>query len=425
MAVPKFYHLKRNNVLILKYSFNSQRLEYYTGIVIDEKYYNKLYWKSGKDPIKAIAPDAVNISRKLKNMSANLLSIESDLEALKVPVTIDLLKKGLDQIYKSGMEPERIALDFMSYYQLVIDERKSGLRLLVNGRNAGKRFKNLAIKNIKSTKSALERYMKYAKIKVLEFSDINRHFYDRFRYYIMVKEEKEISTFGGFIKNIKTIMKEAKDDGLHNSSEYESKYFYMPSYESDTVALTLDQVDKIHALDLSENERMDKIRDLFLIGCYSALRFSDFIDLEIEDIQDNFIRVKQKKTGAYVTIPIMKRLKKVLKKYDNRLPKGCSNQEFNRVIKDVIKKAELTQIINVKTYKGGVEKIEPTPFYDMVSSHTGRRSYATIMFRKGIPTMLIMSATGHKTEKSFLRYIRATNEDKSRMLAETLKKLGL
>ena len=75
-------------------------------------------------------------------------------------------------------------------------------------------------------------------------------------------------------------------------------------------------------------------------------------------------------------------------------------------------------------YKKGIETVDPVPFYMMISSHTGRRSYATMMFKAGVPTLLIMAVTGHKTEAAFLRYIRATNEDKARMMSEMMNKLG-
>jgi hypothetical protein len=39
--------------------------------------------------------------------------------------------------------------------------------------------------------------------------------------------------------------------------------------------------------------------------------------------------------------------------------------------------------------------------------------------------MLIMSATGHKSEGNFLKYIRSTDEQKANLLAETFIKLGL
>lgn len=260
----------------------------------------------------------------------------------------------------------------------------------------------------------------------MKFEDINKDFYESFKAFCYSPDEnKEISTFAGYIKDIKSVMNEAKEAGLQNHDGHKATSFLMPSYESDTKALTLEEVDLIHALDLSGNPRMDKIRDLFLIGCYSALRFSNFVNLKVENISNGFIRLRQVKTGDLVTIPIMERLQRVLDKYEGALPAPVSNQEFNRVIKEVVRAAGLTYEVEVKSFTGGKAKVERKPIYELVSSHTARRSYATIMFKKGVPNMLIMSATGHKTESSFLKYIRANNEDKAVLMAETLKRLGL
>src|SRR5690606_33104431 len=155
------------------------------------------------------------------------------------------------------------------------------------------------------------------------------------------------------------------------------------------------------------------------------MRFQNYNDLTIDKIEDGFIRIKQKKTGNRTTIPIMNRMLMILDKYNGSLPNSASNQQLNRVIKLVAKLAGLTNIISVRKTNGNRETYVDTPLYSLISSHTARRTYATIMFKMGIPSMLIMAVTGHKTEKSFLKYIRATNEDKSRLMAEALKKLDL
>lgn len=111
-------------------------------------------------------------------------------------------------------------------------------------------------------------------------------------------------------------------------------------------------------------------------------------------------------------------------KYPNELP-TISNQKFNDYIKHVAELAGLTQEQTMTNTKGNKPNNYKAPLYTLISSHSCRRSYATNMFKAGVPPMLIMSATRHKTESSFLKYIRATNEDKANLLAETFKKLGL
>jgi integrase len=446
MALPKFYLEPRKTkhdqvknpkfAINMFYSFYGERLQYYTGIRIEAKFYkvednkgNPIDRSEVNKIISDSAPYAAIIKTNLKQIALDVQNIANTAKANKIPVTKKYLSSELDKIHKHK-EEAAVKIDaqynFITYYEKLIEDSKSGARFIHKGKKAGQVYSHNVVKNFGSTLAALKRYMSSARIKRLDFPDINKLFYEQFKAYIYsASENKEVSTFASYIKDIKIVMNEAKEAGLQVSDGHKASSFVMPSYESDTKALSLEEIDQVHQLDLSGSPRKDKIRDLFLIGCYSALRFSNFNNLKIENIDSGFIRLRQVKTGGLVTIPIMQRLQKVLDKYDGALPAPVSNQEFNRVIKDVIKEAGLTYRIEVKSFNGGREKIELRPIYELVSSHTARRSYATTMFKMGIPTMLIMSATGHKTESSFLKYIRATNEDKAILMADHMKRLGL
>jgi integrase len=446
MALPKFYleprkpsHDNDKNLKLainMFYSFYGERLQYYTGIRIDPKFYKTVDSKGNpiersevNKLISDSAPYAAVIKANLKQIALDAQNIANTAKANRIPVTKKYLTAELDLIHKHKPEDQqaaRVEYDFITYFEKLMIDSKSGARVIQKGKNAGHKFSLNAIKNYGSTLAAVKRYMSANRLKTLQFDDINKSFYDQFKAFCYgIGENKEKSTFAGFIKDIKSVMNEAKEAGYQTSDGHKAASFILPSYEADTKALTLAEVDQIHSLDLSANPRMDKVRDLFLIGCYSALRFSNFNNLTIENISEEFIRLKQVKTGDLVTIPIMKRLQKVLDKYEGALPKPVSNQEFNRVIKEVVKAAGLNYLVKVKSFNGGVERTVSKPLSELVSSHTARRSYATIMFKMNIPAMLIMSATGHKTESSFLKYIRANNEDKAMLMADYLKRLDL
>jgi len=61
------------------------------------------------------------------------------------------------------------------------------------------------------------------------------------------------------------------------------------------------------------------------------------------------------------------------------------------------------------------------PKYELVTSHTARRSFATNLYRRGIPSTQLMLLTGHRSESSFLRYIKVSREDNARDVAKKLK----
>ncbi len=433
MAIPKFYLEKRKDSegniiekdvpILMYYSFGAGRLQYYTGQRIDSKYYLDKYWTKGKAPVKSNAPGAVNINNYLDILATDVVNFHNQLRMSGTAATAALLREMLDE--KNKIKAATVdEIDLYEYAKLVYEARKTGERLVQVGKNKGNRFRPNGLKQFQSFISVLERYMKNARIKSIPFESIDKKFYESFRAFSLVKEEVELSTFATHIKVIKTLMSEAKEDGLHHSDAHKSNYFVMPSFDADTVSIDTDYLEKVENLDLSDKPAYDNVRDLFLVGCYSALRFSDFTNLKVENIDNNFIRIRQIKTGDMVTIPIMKKLKNIIKKHDG-LPRPISNQKFNDYIKEVFKLAGLTHKVKVRRTKGGSETYEELEYYKLISSHTARRTYATNMFKAGVPVMLIMAVTGHKTEAAFLRYIRATNEDKARMMAEMMEKLGM
>ena len=441
MAKPKFYLEPRPSTdqiqaINMFYSFNGARLQYYTGIRIEIKYFRPECNTSDTiKPIKSTAPFAAQLNSKLTDIKTDAIKLVNDTKGENL--NVKYIREQLDLIYKPKNLKPPLSTEatppstFITFFERIIEDSKSGKRLISSGKNNGSRYTRNAYKNYGITLSAVKRYLNYRGIKDLTFQDIRKSFYEDFRDYCYNIEQKEKSTFGSYIKDIKTVMSESNTPG------FKTQDFVMPSYEADTLYLTASEIDKIAALDLSDKTRMfntpkgsisyntlDKVRDLFLVGCFTGLRFSDFSTLEPSSIESNFIKLKQVKTGGRVTIPIINSLRPILNKYKDALP-TISNQKFNDYIKHVAYLAGLTENRKMKNTKGNLTNESTSPLYCLITSHCCRRSYATNMFKAGVPPMLIMSATGHKTETSFLKYIRANNDDKAKLLAETLQKLGL
>jgi integrase len=455
MALPKFYleprKLKDDSMKSPKlainmfFSFYGQRLQYYTGIRIEPKFYKagtaaKPTDKSDVNKlISENAPYASFIKANLNQIALDAQHIANTAKANKIPVTKEYVRAELDKIHKHKPEPtnekpEVVNDDFIAYYEQVIREKREGTKVIASGRNQGKRFSANSVKNQASTLTALKRYIDYKRTKRLPFQDINKTFYEDFKKFCFNIENKEVSTFGGFIKDIKSTMAEVSVE------TFKAKDFIMPGYEADTIYLNDEQIEQIARLDLSDHSKtvsikegentnityatLERVRDLALVGFYTGLRFSDLSNLDVKDIDGNFIKVKQIKTGGRVTIPIMSKLRPVLAKYPDGIP-SLSNQKFNGWIKVVARLAGLTELRTLTNTKGNIQNKVSQPLYELISSHCCRRSYATNMFNKGLPTMLIMNSTGHKTEAAFLKYIKATNEDKAILMAEAMEKLGL
>jgi hypothetical protein len=235
---------------------------------------------------------------------------------------------------------------------------------------------------------------------------------DDFVYFLKEKGYRS-STIRSFCQKIVTILHAAQREGYIVNIQARMS---LPADEgSKAVYLTLEDLQKLNDLNLKlENAA---IRDIFLIGCFTTLRYSDYSKLTRENIIENDIVIKTKKTGAAVRIPMHPYIHAIFEKYHYFLPVMKSQQNFNMRIKNICKKAGINELIRIERTVGLKIERKNYPKWKLVSSHTARRSGATNMYLAGIPVFRIMLITGHKTQESFFRYIRITAEENATTLA--------
>ena len=129
------------------------------------------------------------------------------------------------------------------------------------------------------------------------------------------------------------------------------------------------------------------------------------------------LQITQQKTGNRVAIPVHWMVSEILEKYEGNLPRSISNQKLNDYLKELGQLVGLNEKVTKTITKGGVKRIITHQKYELLSSHTARRSFATNLFRDGFPSESIRKITGHKTERAFLKYLKLTNEQHAQMLA--------
>lgn len=195
--------------------------------------------------------------------------------------------------------------------------------------------------------------------------------------------------------------------------------FRLPSDNPpEVIALTEGELSSIEKVDLSHNRRLGLARDLFLLECYTGLRFSDAVALTYDNVNtaEGVLDVVSQKTKERVRIPLHSRLLALLKAYEMTAPK-MANAELNRLVKRVAAIAGVTEPVRVMKYDGEQGKRHTVPKCEAITTHTGRRTFITVMLRRGVLPEDVMKISGHKDYKSFQRYIDA-NE---RRAAENVK----
>ena len=266
----------------------------------------------------------------------------------------------------------------------------------------------------------IQEYEKKRKIR-LEFRSITQTFFNDF---VAFLQELGLSTNTIWHKTVslKAVMKAANEQELTDNTKYQ--LFKNVSEESQAIALSENELDILARFDFSSSARLERTRDLFLVGCWTGLRFSDFTRIREENIKDDMITIQQQKTNEFVTIPLHPVFLRIWEKYNGNLPGNISNQKFNDNLKDVCREAGLTEHVIKSITKGGKKQTTIYEKWQLVSSHTARRSFATNLYKSGFPSISIMQITGHKTESSFLKYIKVTKEEHAKMLMMHWQKNG-
>lgn len=216
------------------------------------------------------------------------------------------------------------------------------------------------------------------------------------------------NTIKTIIDKIKAIIRKAKRQGYRVNHDYDNIKINIE--DSNAVYLNMDELNKLNALKGLSKEAQ-AVRDRFLIGCFTALRFSDYSKINSKNILHENIEIKTRKTGTKVIIPIHPIVKEIIIRNKGELPLLPSQQSFGNTIKRICKKAKINENVLYERTIGTQVVRKRMKKWELVSSHTARRTGATNMYISGIPVFRIMLITGHKTEQSFFRYIRIGKEE--------------
>lgn len=259
----------------------------------------------------------------------------------------------------------------------------------------------------------------------LSFGSLNRTFYNEFLDYLFCKAVKPdgtrgllTNTAGKVVRLLKAFARYEMDKG---SVPYASlKCFKAVEEETDAIYLDEQELAAIYQLDLSGNRRLEEIRDLFIVGCYTGLRYSDLTALEPEHIdraRQNIV-LRQRKVHKAVVIPLIDYVPHILQKYGYRLPR-YSRSVFNAAVKELGQRAGLTQAVELVRKRGNERVRRVCQKWELIYSHTCRRSFCTNMYLAGFPAEDLMRISGHKSPATFMRYVKVN----SRQAADRLRTL--
>jgi integrase len=274
-----------------------------------------------------------------------------------------------------------------------------------------------SIVKLNVNKKLIERFQTNTK-RVYLIKDVNEDFKLSF-YDFCISENYSQNTIARALKFIKTICYHAESNNIEVSKKLSG--LQINTVKVEKIYLDLNEISIIENCKDISKEHLINARDWLLISCETGQRVSDFLrftkDMIRYENKKPLIEFTQVKTGKIMTVPLSKKVMSILEKRDGNFPDKMSDQRYNEHIKEVCETAKINKVI-----KGGLQidnrkVIGMYPKWQLVTSHIGRRSFATNNYGK-IPTALLIGVTGHSTEQMFLEYIGKTDTQKAMQLAD-------
>lgn len=382
-----FVRIKSSSVIYMHHHIDGERFKVSTGVKVDA---DKWSVANNKPTNSQIMYKTINVSAHLKQCEFYLHMALRDLTELGggMPELMNFYRQR--EAGKRTIKPT--GTDFMSYFY---DYYK---KLEAEGKST-----------YLSYQTTYRRLEKYFGKKKPTFSEINIQFYEDFGKWLEtsggLSESNDVglskNTISGQWKNIKNIMNRTLGK-QHNSTDFKS--FERHEERSDNIALTQEEVDQISNVKLTGH--LDKVRDYFLLQCYTGVRFSDIDKVNSSNIKDGFLTYTADKTDEECIVPIRPQAKAILAKYKGKLPPVMSNQKYNDYIKLIGQEAKITDPFNSRITVGGKKVKSGKMRWQEMSSHTGRRTFATLCVEASVPVHLIMQMTGHLTLDNFDKYVK-------------------
>jgi site-specific recombinase XerD len=307
------------------------------------------------------------------------------------------------------------SLNINLYYQFdaYIDSKKDRVaRSTINVYNEVKRY--------------LMAYEQYSKRKI-SFESFDLNFYDDYVYFLTYEYQSyrykksetkglKVNTIGKAIKHLRLFLNDRVRRKIIPPMDL--SMFRSMEELSDAIYLTSTEIEKIASIDLSDNKLLEAHRDLFVLGCLTGLRFSDFSVIRQNDVRNRTLYIKQQKSEHWVVVPLRARAEYILNQKFNYSVPEVSNSEFNASLKVIGNLSGIDESIKFSYKKGNKAIPVIKPKYDWITSHTCRRSFCTNELLAGTPVELIMKISGHKSVKDFYRYVKVTSEQAAEKIKE-------
>jgi integrase len=267
---------------------------------------------------------------------------------------------------------------------------------------------------IKSYRTLVNHLTAYAKLRrlKLEFAHVDAPFVEGFKTYLLRTVGLANTSINNNVKYLKAFLNATFEQGLHDLAHFK-RFRKLEAVAPEVVYLTAAEKLRLFQVPLAHLPALEQTRDVFLFECETGLRFSDVQALRPEQVSEGYLLLTTQKTADLLRVPLSPLAQGILARYvghrEGRALPVKSNQKTNADLKILGRLARLDMPTTTTQHKGS-ERVQTTrPKYDLISTHTARRTFVTLALEGGMRPETVMRITGHKDYKTLHRYLKITD----------------
>jgi integrase len=371
------------------------------------------------------------INSGLAAIVKHFTAYENECEQTNFTPDVEALKNEFsDKFGRKRSAIQQNVITFFDYYNEFVKE--------TSVRNS---WADASFEKFHALKNLLCRFRPADSITFDTFSEIGLH---NFVQFLVNSEGMKNTTIRNQLNFIGMFLRWATAKGYNTCTDFQTFKPKLKMVDKKVVFLTWDEVMRVFNYTLPENGTVvtlhradgteytkvvekaggiERAKDIFLFSCFTSLRYSDAIKIKWSDIDGDSFSVTTQKTHDALTIEINKYARAILDKYKDYAEQlggfvfpHLANQKMNVYLKTLGELCEINTLITQTYFRGAEREEETRPKYELIGTHTGRRTFVCNALAMGVPAQVVMSWTGHSDYNSMRPYIAVADETKAKYM---------
>lgn len=243
----------------------------------------------------------------------------------------------------------------------------------------------------------------------LQLDNIDFRFEEAFMEYCFKTRETLNNYYAKLVKTLKAFMNWALERGYHNSLKF--KKLKAKEEDIEVIYLSIEELMILYNHNFT-NQALDRARDMYCLMSFTGQRHSDIYNLSDASVVGDFLTFTVIKTKTIQhQVYLTELAKSIIKKYEGTIyypiPR-ITSQKLNKAIQICCEEIGLTEELTLTRYIGGRRIQQNFRKCDVISSHTGRKSFITNSLFLEISERIVRAQTNSKDEKSFRKYVHVS-----------------